>query len=216
MKRPTSPRLKISKSSPTRRVQKARRQDAILAAAFEVFSRHGYEAARIDDVARRAQIAKGTIYLYFRNKEQLFRAVVRGLPQKRFGAIARNFRGTGEQLVRELLLRMYSELVRNEKIDSIARLLIAEGARFPQLVEIYHREIIAPGIKAMRQALMHGIAAGEFRQSAAVEFPQLVAAPAILAIMWRVLHGRRHRLDLNAYSNAHLEFLFDSLRKSRA
>jgi AcrR family transcriptional regulator len=215
MKRPTSPQVKSSKLPPSRREQKARRQDAILAAAFEVFSRHGYEAARIDDVARHAQIAKGTIYLYFRNKEQLFRAVVRGLPQKRLGAIPQSFRGTGEQLVRELLSRMYSELVRNEKIDSIARLLIAEGARFPQLVEIYHREIIAPGIKAMRQALMHGIAAGEFRQSAAVEFPQLVAAPAILAIMWRVLHGGRHRLDLNAYSKAHLEFLFDSLRKPR-
>jgi ATP phosphoribosyltransferase regulatory subunit HisZ len=92
-------------------------------------------------------------------------------------------------------------------------LLIAEGGRFPQLAEIYHREIIAPGMKAVRRALLRGIAADEFRKSAAVEFPQLLAAPGVLAIVWRLLHGERHRLDLDAYSMAHLEFILDSLRK---
>jgi AcrR family transcriptional regulator len=206
-------RVKTAKSSSRRREQKVHRQEEILAAAFEVFAAHGYEAARIDDVARQAGIAKGTIYLYFRDKEQLFRAVVRSLVQKRFDAIAGNFQGTGEHLLRELLSRMYSQVVRNEKVRSIVRLLIAEGGRFPQLAEIYHREIIAPGMKAVRQALMHGIALGEFRKTAAVEFPQLLAAPGVLAIVWRVLHGERHRLDLDAYSKAHLEFVLNSLRK---
>jgi hypothetical protein len=110
---------------------------------------------------------------------------------------------------------MYSQVVRNEKVRSIVRLLIAEGGRFPQLTEIYHREIIAPGMKAVRQALRQGIAAGEFRKTAALEFPQILAAPGILAIVWRLLHGERHRLDLDAYSKAHLEFGLDSLRKQR-
>jgi len=189
------------------------RQEEILAAAFEVFAAHGYEAARIDAVARKAGIAKGTIYLYFPNKERLFRAMVRSLVQKRFDAVAETFQGTAEQLLRELLSRMYGQVVRNEKVRSILRLLIAEGGRFPQLVEIYHREVIAPGMKAVRQGLLQGIAAGEFRKTAAVEFPQLLAAPGILAIVWRLLHGERHRLDLDAYSKAHLEFLLGSLRK---
>ena len=206
-------RVKAAKPSPRRREQKLHRQEEILAAAFEVFAAHGYEATRIDDVARQAGIAKGTIYLYFRDKGHLFRAVVRSLVQKRFDAIAGSFQGTGEQLLRELLSRMYSQVVRNEKVRSIVRLLIAEGGRFPQLTEIYHREIIAPGMKAVRQALMHGIALGEFRKTAAVEFPQLLAAPGVLAIVWRVLHGERHRLDLDAYSKAHLEFVLNSLRK---
>jgi len=119
------------------------RQEGILAAAFAVFAAHGYEATRIDEVARRAGIAKGTIYLYFRDKEQLFRAVVRSLLQKRFDAVAGSFKGTAEQLLRELLSRMYSQVVKNEKVRSIVRLLIAESGRFPHLAEIYHREIIA-------------------------------------------------------------------------
>ena len=213
MKRVRSGQVKIAQSSPRRREQKMQRQEEILAAAFHVFAAHGYEATRIDEVARQAGIAKGTIYLYFRDKEQLFRAVVRSLVQKRFDAIAGSFQGTGEQLLRELMSRMYSQVVRNEKVRSMVRLLISEGARFPQLAEIYHREIIAPGMKAVRQALMHGIASGEFRKTAAVEFPQLLAAPGILAIVWRLLHGERHRLDFDAYSKAHLEFVLDSLRK---
>jgi AcrR family transcriptional regulator len=205
--------MKAAKSSPRRRERKLHRQEDILAAAFEVFAAHGYEATRIDEVARQAGIAKGTIYLYFRDKEQLFRAVVRGLVQKKFDAMAGSFQGTGEQLLRELLSRMYGQVVRNEKVRSIVRLLIAESGRFPQLAEIYHREIIAPGMRAVRRALLRGIDSGEFHKSAAVEFPQLLAAPGVLAIVWRLLHGERHRLDLDAYSKAHLEFVLDSLRK---
>ena len=210
----THPRqMEAVKSFPRSREQKLHRQEEILAAALKVFSAHGYDAARIDDVARRAGIAKGTIYLYFRDKEQLFRAVVRGLVPKRFDALAGSFQGTGEQLLRELLSRMYSQVVRSEKARSIVRLLIAESGRFPQLSEIYHREIIAPGMRAVRQALHRGIASGEFRKSAAVEFPQLLAAPGVLAIVWRLLHGERHRLDLAAYSKAHLKLVLGSLRK---
>jgi AcrR family transcriptional regulator len=199
--------------TPHWRQRKALRNEQILAAAFDVFAAHGYAETRLDEVARRAGVAKGTIYLYFKDKEQLFRAVVQSLVQKRFDAIAGTFKGTAEQLLRELLSRIYSQVVRNEKVRSIVRLLIAESGRFPQLTEIYHREIIAPAMKAVGQVLMRGIASGEFRKTAAVKFPQLLAAPGALAIMWRLLHGERHRLDLDAYSKAHLEFVLDSLRK---
>jgi AcrR family transcriptional regulator len=204
---------RAAKSPLPRREQKLQRQEEILAAAFEVFAAQGYEAARIDEVARRAQIAKGTIYLYFRDKEHLFRAMVRSLVQRRFDAVAGSFHGTAEQLLGELQSRMYNQVVRNEKVRSIVRLLIAEGGRFPQLAEIYHREIIAPGMKAIRQAIQHGIASGEFRETAATEFPQILVAPGVLAIVWRLLHGERHRLDLDAYAKAHREFVLESLRK---
>lgn len=206
-------REKPARSLPRRQKQKSKRQEEILAAAFKVFADHGFEATRIDEIARRAGIAKGTIYLYFRDKEHLFRAMVRSLVQRRFDAVAGNFEGTAEQLLRELQSRMYSQVVKNEKVRSIVRLLIAEGGRFPQLVEIYHHEIIAPGIKALREALQQGIASGEFRETAALEFPQLLVAPGVLAIVWRLLHGERHRLDLEAYQKAHAEFVLERLRK---
>jgi AcrR family transcriptional regulator len=206
-------RKKRVKTSSRGQTPKRQRQEQILASAFEVFAAHGYEAARLDDVAERAGIAKGTIYLYFPDKERLFRAVVRSLVPMKFDAMVGSFGGRAEDLLRDLVSRMYNQVVRNEKVRSIVRLLIAESGRFPQLADIYHREIIAPGMKALRHALQQGIASGEFRQTAAVEFPQILAAPGILAIVWRLLHGNRHRLDLDAYMKAHLEFVLGSLRK---
>jgi AcrR family transcriptional regulator len=211
MKPRKSTRAKAVSPSPRRREQKVHRQEEILKAAFEVFAAHGYEATRI--VARQAGIAKGTIYLYFRDKEQLFRAAVRSLPQKRFDAVAKTFTGGADDLFRDLLLRMYSQIVKSDRVRSIVRLLISEGGRFPQLADIYHREIIAPGMKALRYVLKKGVASGKFRKTAAEEFPQILAAPAVLAILWGALHGERHPLDLDAYMKAHLDFVLGSLRK---
>ena len=93
---------------------------------------------------------------------------------------------------------------------------MAESGRFPRLAEIYHQEIIVPGMKAMRQALMKGVAQGEFRKTGALEFPQIVAAPALLAMIWQLLFADRHPLDLDTYMKAHVEFVLNSLGPGRA
>ena len=205
-------RRKLPQTVSKREAQKPQRLQQILAAAFEVFAAHGYEAARIDDVAERAGIAKGTIYLYFKGKDQLFRAVVRNLIQKPVDGDAGNLSGRSEPMLRELFARMYARVVLNPKARSIIRLLIAESGKFPQLSDIYHREIIAPGMAVVRQIVMKGVASGEFHKTTAVEFPQFVVAPAVLAIVWRLLHGERHAFDLDAYMKAHLDFVLASLR----
>jgi len=207
-----SARLSAAKPSLREREQKLQRQEQILSAALEEFGANGYAATRLEDVAKRAGIAKGTIYLYFRDKERLFRAVVRTLIQKRIDALSGTFSGSAEELLRELLSQMY-QVVRNAKARSIVRMLIAEGSRFPQLADIYHREVIGRGLNRIRRVLKKGVATGEFRQTKAAQFPQILVAPGVLAIVWQLLHGERHRLDLDAYSKAHLEFALDSLRK---
>jgi AcrR family transcriptional regulator len=214
MKPTKTGRTRPSQVSPSGQAQKSQRLKQILAAAFQVFGAQGYEAARIDDVARKAGIAKGTIYLYFKGKDQLFRAVVRHLIQNPFPQAA-NLQGPSETILRELFTRMHTQVVRNEKARSIIRLLIAESGKFPQLADIYHREIIAPGLKALRQIVIRGVRRGEFRKTAAVEFPQLLVGPAIIAVVWRLLHGERHALDLEAYMKAHIDFVLSSLRKKR-
>lgn len=214
MKPTKTGRTRLSQVSPSGQAQKSQRLEQILAAAFQVFGAQGYEAARIDDVARKAGIAKGTIYLYFKGKDQLFRAVVRHLIQNPFPQAA-NLQGPSETILRELFTRMHTQVVRNEKARSIIRLLIAESGKFPQLADIYHREIIAPGLKALRQIVIRGVRRGEFRETAAVEFPQLLVGPAIIAVIWRLLHGERHALDLEAYMKAHIDFVLSSLRKKR-
>ena len=207
-----SGRVKAAKSSPRRRELKLHRQEEILAAALEEFGANGYAATRLEDVAKRAGIAKGTIYLYFRDKERLFGAVVRTLIRKRIDALTGMLSGSAEELLCELLSQMY-KVVRNPKARSIVRMLIAESGKFPQLADIYHREVIGRGLNRVRRVLKKGVATGEFRQTKAAQFPQILVAPGVLAIMWQLLHGERHRLDLDAYSKAHLEFVLNSLRK---
>jgi AcrR family transcriptional regulator len=205
------------KASRQGRRRKAERPQEILDAAFEEFAASGYAAARLEDVAKRGGIAKGTIYLYFKNKERLFRAVVRSLIHpvfEKLGAFVGSFSGSAEELLRELLSRHYAQVVRNEKARAILRLLIAESGKFPQLSDIFHREIIDPGVAALRQVVEKGVASGEFRKGRVRDFPQILIAPGVLAILWVLILGERHRLDLDAYMTAHTEFVLCGLRKN--
>jgi AcrR family transcriptional regulator len=208
-------RRKFGKALTGRQEKKRQRQEEILTAAFQVFAAHGYEATRIDDVARRAQVAKGTIYLYFPDKERLFQAVVRNLIPKQFDAIVNTLSGSPRELLRALLTQMHLNVVRNEKVRAIVRMLVAESGRFPQLAEIYHQEVIVRGMKAMRQVLERGVADGTFRKSAALSFPQIIVAPGLVAMLWQLLFATRHPLDLDAYMKAHVEFVLSGLERNR-
>lgn len=209
--------MKLSQAAASRTGWKRRRHEQILAAAFEEFAEKGYAQARLDDVARRAGIAKGTIYLYFKDKEDLLRTVLHGLIQHVFEELesfVRTFSGSAEALVRSVLSRQYSEVVKNAKARSMFRLLIAESHKFPQLSEIYFREVIAPGVTAMRLLMEKGVASGEFRQTKIADFPQILAGPAVLALVWILILGDREPLDLDAYMEAHYELLLYGLRKA--
>jgi AcrR family transcriptional regulator len=201
------------------RKQKKQRHQEILAAAFEEFAANGYAATRLEDVARRGGIAKGTIYLYFKDKQGLFRAVVRSLIHPALGTLATlvgSSSDSAEELLRKLLSGHYALVVRNKNARAILRLLIAESGKFPQLSDIFHREIIAPGVTALRRILEKGVASGEFRKAKIKDFPQILVAPGVLATFWILIHGERHRLDLNAYISAHMEFVLSALRKTDA
>lgn len=204
-----------AQQSAPRRAEKAQRREQILAAAFEEFSANGYASTRLDDVARRARIAKGTLFLHFKNKKLLFRSVVRHMIHPVLGDVDEfisGFVGSAEILVRDLLSRPYREVVRNEKARGIIRLLIAEARSFPQLSDIYDREVIQPGMKALRLALEKGVASGEFRRTAAADFPQILVGPMVLAVVWTLINGEQRPLDLDAYMAAHLEFALAGLR----
>lgn len=202
---------------PSRPPQRVQRQGAILAAAFKEFAAKGYAEARLEDVARRAGIAKGTIYLYFKNKELLFRAVLHSLIHQVFQELevfVQTFPGTAEELVRNVLSRQYDQIVKNPKARSMFRLVISESHRFPELSEVYLREVVTPGITAMRMLVKKGVASGEFRDTIIVEFPQVLVGPAVLAVMWLLIFGQRQELNVDAYQQAHLELLLRGLRKA--
>lgn len=191
----------------------ATRRDAILAAALEEFSARGYEAARLDDVARRAGIAKGTIYLYFNDKETLFQELVRSQLSPVVGALEHvahveaPMRAVAEQFV-ELFVR---EIIETRRKD-IIRLIISEGPRFPKLAEFYYREVLSRALGAVRALLRRAAERGEVTNDAIVRFPQLLIAPALVAILWNALFDRFEPLDVRAMLRAHFEFMFGAGR----
>jgi AcrR family transcriptional regulator len=189
------------------------RREAILAAALDEFSTRGFAAARLDDVAARAGVAKGTIYLYFRDKESLFQELVRTMVGPLVGTIE-------SAPMRELPIRAIGEMIAGVFVKEIfatprkdvLRLIIAEGPRFPKLAEFYYREVISRVLPVLRARLQLAVERGELANDALARFPQLLVAPALMAIIWSSLFERFAPLDVAELMRAHLDVLFGARR----
>ena len=182
---------------------------AILAAALEEFAARGFAATRLDDVARRAGVAKGTIYLYFRDKESLFQELVRTMLSPLVGAIeAAPLRDLPIRAVVELIVDVFVNEIYPTHRKDVIRLIVAEGPRFPKLAEFYYREVIARVLPIVRARLALAVERGELKHDALARFPQLLVAPALLSILWSGLFGRFAPLDVRELMRAHVELLF--------
>jgi AcrR family transcriptional regulator len=187
----------------------AERRAAIVAAALDEFVARGFTATRLDDVAKRAGVAKGTIYLHFKDKEALFEELVRTAivpvverittPPPAIGSI----RDALEMFANTFVLE-----VANTRRADIIRLIVAEGPRFPEIADFYYREVISRGLAAMRMLIEAAIARGEIKQPKLKDFPQIVVAPAIVAIIWKSLFERHSPLDARAMLRVHLDLIF--------
>ena len=191
------------------------RELAIIAAALEEFCASGLTNARLDDIAARAGVAKGTLYLYFQSKEELFKAALRSRIHPLLEQVERqvaDFKGPTEDLLRMAIKTMYVDMAQSSSGCELMRLMVAEGHRMPEISEFYFQEIAARSLATLRMIIWRGIALGEFRRSPAAEFPHLVLAPCKLSMTWQLLFGERHRLDLERYAEAHAEFVLAALR----
>jgi AcrR family transcriptional regulator len=189
----------------------ARRQ-AIVTAALAEFCARGFAATRLDDVAARAGVAKGTIYLHFDDKEALFREIVATMlvplvavleeappPDVPIRVVIGHF---FEVFVQEI----YSTQRRN-----VLRLVMTEGPRFPELAEFYYRNVVERAISAMRALLARAKERGELADDTLIRFPQLIIAPGLVAIIWSGLFDRFAPLDVDAMLRAHLDALFEGV-----
>src|SRR5262245_48515831 len=162
----------------------AARRSAILAAALDEFAARGCAATRLDDVARRAGVAKGTIYLHFADKDTLFQELIRLELSPVVGALEHiaqadiPVRRLAPQLV-EVFVREIFETRRKDVI----RLVITEGPRFPKLAEFYYREVISHVMGAIRALLRRAVERGELEHDALVRFPQLFEAVGLVALL---------------------------------
>ena len=198
------------------RAQKAAaRREAILTAALDEFSAQGFAAARMDDVARRAGVAKGTIYLHFRDKEELFLELIRSVLSPFVGTLESTLRADVpvRAIISHVIDLFVTEVYRTRRKDVI-RLILTEGQRFPHIAEFYYREVLARILAAIRVLLRRAVERGELKSEAAVRFPQLLGAPAVVAILWNGLFEKYEPLDVRAFLHAFLDLLFGEEKSS--
>lgn len=213
-RRPDAASGRSSDPAPSKRSLRAQeRRGAIAAAAFEEFVARGFAATRMEDVARRAKVGKGTIYLHFKDKEALFQELVRTelVPVISRFPVPQDGVTSARDLLERFTMIFASEIAGTRRGD-LLRLMVAEGSRFPQLAEFYYREVVERGIAMMHQVIAYGIARGEITNPDLARFPQILPAPALLAIIWQGLFGRFAPLDAAAMLKVHLDLIFGPRR----
>jgi len=200
------------------RRRKEARPDEILAAALASFAERGFAATRLEDVAARAGISKGTLYLYFKGKEELFEAVVRAtlLPNlERLEKLAATYEGPSAVLLERLLLTLAGVI--DSRVGAIPKLVIAEAGNFPALARFYLDEVVRRGLRLIGTILRRGIARGEFRPVDVEHTVFCVIAPMLIAALWKnsLEPYDDAPMDVQALARAHLDLLLRGLEAGK-
>lgn len=172
---------------PKRERRKQDRPGELLDAALDLFVEKGFAATRVEEVAARAGVSKGTLFLYFPSKEDLFKAVVRAniVEPVAQGAIeVANFKGSAGELLEWMMLQWWHRYG-DTKASGISKLIISEASNFPELAQFYRAEVIEPGHAMVRNALRRGMAQGEFREVDVELALHSVMAPLLFLVMWK-------------------------------
>ena len=179
-----------------------------------MFVANGFAATSIDEIARRAGVSKGTVYLYFPTKEALFQEMVRAefLPlfDRLSGLVTADEQVSAIDQLKQIGDFMYREIAGTDR-RMITHLVIAEGPRFPWLTEFYHKEIMAKGKALIRMVLERGEARGEFEAAGLKRHPEILMAPTIVAALFAILFARHEAFDMDDYRAAHVEMVLRAL-----
>ncbi len=194
--------------------RKAERPGEILEAAYEEFVLKGYAATRLEDVAARAGVTKGTIYFYFESKERVFEATIDELSKGPIAAFCEGELAWTDDLradVRTYLDRLYDFMAQNPRAREILRLLIAEASRFPELVDRHFDQFSRHLIEPLRTRFAHAIASGEMPEASIPELPEVVLGPVLSLNVLMLLFANRRSLDPARYMATHRSLLLDGL-----
>jgi AcrR family transcriptional regulator len=199
-----------------RRRKDARPQE-ILDAALQVFAEKGFAAARLEEIAARAGVAKGTIYLYFDSKEAVFTALVKdhlGSRLSAFSGAAEGYHGPAAPLLADVL-RKIGAFIRSSDDVVLPKIVIAEAGNFPELARMYREEVIARGLSLLGGIVAAGIARGEFKAIPVEHAVRLAIAPMLLIAFWRTTFSSfdPKPYDYEGLVEAHIATLLQGLKK---
>jgi AcrR family transcriptional regulator len=187
----------------------------VLDAALELFTEKGYAAARVEDIAKRAGISKGAVYLYFPSKQ----AIIEGLVRRTvtpivMGALEniRTYEGHPRELVR-MVGQMLASKLSDPKVLAVPRLIMREIANFPELAEMYRTEVLDQAIPVVTEIIRRGIEQGYFRPVDPELTIRSLVGPLIAHLMLAELFGivPKDGLAFDRLLDNHLTVLFEGL-----
>ena len=194
--------------------RKEDRPAEITQAALAAFAENGYAATRVEEVAKRAGVSKGLLYLYFKTKEDLFKAVIRSFLSPRIDALIDNIEQSelsAEEFMRGPFLTFATSLPKSPA-KILVRLMIAEGPKHPDLIAWYWENVVSRALAALRTLIRRGVDNGEFRESALNEFPQLLVAPVFFSMIWTIVFQPHSDLDTDRFIESHVNLELDSIK----
>jgi len=204
-------------SEPRYQRRKKDRPAEITAAAMQTFAEKGYAATRVEEVAKRAGISKGLLYLYFKTKEELFKAVIRNFISPRLDTLTQTLEDsdlTAEEFLRGPFLK-FAKSVPKSPVRKLVRLMVAEGPNYPDLVAWYWENVVSRGLSVMRSVIEKGVRNGEFRHSALEEFPHLLISPVIFSVVWTQLFEQHAELDTDRFMEGHIDLVLNSIKADK-
>ena len=208
-----------SHSSCKWRRRKEARPAEIIDAALDLFVANGFIATRLDQVARKAGVSKGTVYLYFESKEALFREVVKQIiiPEvEKAEQKAAEFSGSQSELLKILILNWW-EAVGKSRLAGIPKLMVSEASNFPELAEFYLENVVSRARNLVAGCIRKGIAECEFRECEPVATTRLLLAPLVFAVIWdKSLRAYdKEQYDVEEYIRLHVDIFLKGLGADR-
>ena len=201
---------------PKFRRRPAARPAEILAAALEVFAERGFQAARLEEVAKRAGVSKGALYLYFETKAELFRAVVTDAisPNIERVKVIASAEVPFEQAARLGIGMLARTVVTDRRISGVVKLVIAESRNHPELATIWHETVVAPGLQLIVRLITVAQARGEVRAGDPRLFAFGLMGPMLLAMIWRETFEPigAGAIDPVALAEQHLDTVMQGMR----
>lgn len=196
---------------------KDKRREILLESALDEFFDKGYKAARMDDIAAKAGLSKGTLYLYFKSKEALFSALIDNvaIPNVEAVEVIKVTEQSACQAIQQFC-QMAPQILRHSKLPKMMKILIADAGVFPELVSRYREQVVERVLDTITAILQRGVESGELRMDNPSLTARLVIAPVVLSAIWQVVFDQSSKtnVDLDGLFLTHQEALFCALKNT--